>query len=39
MVALADDALGRGGAMTRAIADIGRGVDAFEGTVIDWRIA
>ena len=38
MVALADQALGRGGAMVRAIAGIGRGVDAFEGTVIDWRL-
>jgi predicted protein tyrosine phosphatase len=38
MVALADDALGRGGAMRRAISDIGRGADAFEGTVIDWRL-
>lgn len=39
MVALADQALGRGGAMVRAIAGIGRGVHAFEGTVIDWRLA
>jgi len=39
MVALADTILGRDGAMTRAIARIGRGVDAYEGTVIDWRLA
>jgi predicted protein tyrosine phosphatase len=38
MVALADERLGRGGAMVRAIAGIGRGVEAFEGTVIDWRL-
>jgi len=38
MVALADEALDRGGAMSRAIACIGRGVDAYEGTVIDWRL-
>lgn len=38
MVALADQALGRAGAMTRAITGIGRGVDAFEGTPIDWRL-
>jgi predicted protein tyrosine phosphatase len=31
MVALADDLLGRSGAMTAAIARIGRGADAFEG--------
>lgn len=31
MVALADDLLGRGGAMREAIAGIGRGADAFEG--------
>jgi predicted protein tyrosine phosphatase len=37
MVALADTILRRDGAMSRAIAGIGRGVDAFEGTVIDWR--
>lgn len=39
MVALADTILARDGAMTRAIAGIGRGVEAFEGTVIDWRLA
>lgn len=39
MIALADRILDRGGAMARAIAGIGRGVDAYEGTVIDWRLA
>ncbi len=39
MVALADTILGRDGAMIRAIEGIGRGADAFEGTVIDWRLA
>jgi predicted protein tyrosine phosphatase len=39
MVALADTILQRDGAMSRAIADIGRGIDAYEGTVIDWRLA
>lgn len=38
MVALADTILGRDGAMSRAIAGIGRGADAYEGTVIDWRL-
>ncbi len=38
MIALADKAMGRSDAMTRAIAGIGRGVDAYEGTVIDWRL-
>ena len=32
LIALADEALGRGGRMRRAIAEIGRGEDAFEGT-------
>ncbi|WP_420354667.1 tyrosine phosphatase family protein [Bartonella choladocola] len=32
MVALADEILGRGGRMSAAIADIGRGAEAFEGT-------
>lgn len=32
LVALADEALGREGRMIRAIARIGRGADAFEGT-------
>jgi predicted protein tyrosine phosphatase len=38
MVALADAALARGGAMRAAIAGIGRGVDCYEGTPIDWRL-
>ncbi len=38
MISLADDLLARGGAMRRAVAGIGRGVDAYEGTVIDWRL-
>lgn len=38
MVALADAALGRGGAMSAAIVGIGRGCDAYEGTPIDWRL-
>lgn len=38
MIALADEILGRDGAMTRAIAALGRGADAFEGTSIDWRL-
>lgn len=38
MIALADTILRRDGAMSRAIAGIGRGADAFEGTVIDWRL-
>lgn len=32
IVSLADDILGRGGRMVKAIAGIGRGADAFEGT-------
>jgi len=32
LIAAADALLGRGGRMTRAIAAIGRGADAFEGT-------
>jgi predicted protein tyrosine phosphatase len=32
LVALADDALGRGGRMNEAIANIGRGDECFEGT-------
>ena len=32
IVSLADDVLGRGGRMVRAIETIGRGADAFEGT-------
>lgn len=38
MVGLADDLLSRGGAMREAIAGLGRGADAFEGTPIDWRL-
>ena len=38
MVALADGILKRDGAMIRAAAEIGRGVDAYEGSVIDWRL-
>ncbi len=38
MVALADAALERGGAMHAAIAAIGRGVDCDEGSPIDWRL-
>lgn len=38
MVFLADAILERDGAMVRAIAGIGRGVDCFEGSVIDWRL-
>jgi len=38
MVALADEALGRGGAMREAIAAIGRGVDCHQGSAIDWRL-
>ncbi len=38
MIALADRALGRGGAMVRAIARIGRGVDCHEGSIFDWTL-
>lgn len=38
MIALADQILDRGGAMSRAIQAIGRGADAFEGDVVDWTI-
>jgi len=38
MIALADQRLGRCSAMSRAIDEIGRGVDAFDGAVIDWRL-
>lgn len=38
MVSLADDLLGRGGAMRQAIADLGRGAETFEGSPIDWRL-
>jgi len=39
MVSLADTILRRDGAMSRAIAGIGRGADCFEGSVVDWRLA
>lgn len=38
MVSLADEILQRGGAMSGAIAAIGRGADAYEGDVIDWTL-
>lgn len=38
MIALADEILGRGGAMSQAIAGLGRGAEAFEGTAFDWRL-
>jgi predicted protein tyrosine phosphatase len=38
LVSLADTALGRGGRMSRAIADIGRGADAFEGALFELAL-
>ncbi len=38
MVAIADEVLERGGRMVAAIAGIGRGADAFEGTPFDIRV-
>ncbi|PZQ65414.1 MAG: protein tyrosine phosphatase [Phenylobacterium zucineum] len=38
MVALADDALNRAGRMSAAIAAIGRGAEAFEGPLFEWRL-
>jgi len=38
IVAIADEILGRSGRMVRAIEKIGRGVDAFEGTVFALRL-
>ena len=38
MVSLADRLLSREGRMVEAIAAIGRGAQAFEGPVFDWRI-
>jgi predicted protein tyrosine phosphatase len=38
MIALADAALGRDGRMVCAIAAIGRGADAFEGGLFEWRV-
>ena len=35
MISLADAALGRGGAMSAAIAEIGRGADTFEGALFE----
>jgi predicted protein tyrosine phosphatase len=37
MIALADELLGRHGKMISAIRAIGRGEDAYEGPVIDWK--
>jgi predicted protein tyrosine phosphatase len=37
-VALADEILGRGGRMARAVARIGRGAEAVEGSVFSFRI-
>jgi len=37
-VALADEALGRGGRMSAAVQAIGRGADAFEGSVFALRL-
>ncbi len=39
LVALADSALGRGGRMYAAIAEIGRGADCFEGTPFTLELA
>lgn len=38
LVAIADELLGRNGRMTRAIASIGRGIDAFEGRPFSLKI-
>jgi predicted protein tyrosine phosphatase len=38
IVAIADEILGRSGRMTRAIEEIGRGVDAAEGSVFALRL-
>jgi predicted protein tyrosine phosphatase len=38
LIALADEALRRGGRMRRAIAEIGRGADAFEGKPFNLEI-
>lgn len=38
MVALADELLQRDGAMSAAIAAIGRGADAYEGDLLDWTL-
>ena len=39
LVALADEALGRSGRMTAAIAAIGRGEECFEGTPFTLELA
>ena len=38
LVSLADTALGRGGRMSAAIADIGRGADTFEGALFELAL-
>lgn len=38
MIKLADDLMDRGERMVRAIKSIGRGMDAYEGQPIDWRL-
>ena len=38
IVALADEILGRSGRMVRAVEKIGRGAEAFEGTVFALRL-
>ena len=38
MVGFADDLLGRRGRMVEAVEAIGRGTDAFEGTIFGWRV-
>jgi predicted protein tyrosine phosphatase len=38
VVALADAALGRGGAMVKAVREIGRGADCFEGEAVIWDV-
>jgi predicted protein tyrosine phosphatase len=39
VVSLADAALGRGGRMSAAIAEIGRGADTFEGALFELPLA
>jgi predicted protein tyrosine phosphatase len=38
LVSLADAALGRDGRMSKAVADIGRGVDTFEGSLFELAV-
>ncbi len=38
IIAHADAILGRGGRMSAAVADIGRGANAFEGNVFEWAV-